>query len=478
MQDILSLSVPELLKLYRQKKLSPVEAAKAALTQTQEFNPSLNAYILVADEQALLDSARKSEARWNKGAPQGALDGVPVSIKDWYHVTGWPTRYGSLTSSADIQKEDSPVVARLRESGALFLGKTTLPEYGHKGATFSPVSGVTRNPWNPQKTPGGSSGGDGAAAAARMGFLHLGSDAGGSIRIPASFCGVFGIKPTPGLVPHWPPSPFSPLSSAGPMTRTVEEASLMMDVITQPDARDWNAVPYQKRNFATALGAPAGKLKVAYARTINDTPIDAEIADFVSATVKKMQSFGTVEEITLNIPTLIDTFNKHWMAAAAWKVSLFSDEERRKMDPYFLEWARRGGALSRDSYISAELERMMIGAQMKELLDEYDVLVMPTTAVTAFDADRNMPNALDGNPWEDWTPLTFPANLARLPAASVPCGITKAGLPCGVQIVAGYLKDDVVLRVSHALEREIGFQDWIARQAQGEMPALRKAGRS
>ncbi len=451
MAEILNLSATALLDAFRKKKLSPVEVAQACLARVHERNPGLNAFALICEEENLLQQARMSEDCWRKGAPRGPLEGVPVTIKDGAHVAGWPTREGSLTTEDAPQKEDSPVVARLRGSGAVFLGKTTLPEYGHKGVTDSPLTGITRNPWNLDKTSGGSSGGAAVAAAAGMGFLHHGTDGGGSIRIPANFCGVFGHKPSGGLVPAWPPTLFSTLSAAGPITRTVEDAALMLDVMSLPDVRDWHSVPYQRHDFAATVKNIPEKLRIAYAPTINNVPVDSEVARIVAAAAKKMDGVvGKVEEITLDIPGLVDVFNKHWMAVAAWLVAHTPENKRKLMDPNLRDWAAQGSKMALGDYLDAEHARMLIGHRMKMFFEKYDLLVLPVTPMAAFDAGRVCPDGEDGQPWQDWTPLTFPANLARLPAASVPCGLTQAGLPVGLQLMAGYLKDALVLRAAYA----------------------------
>ena len=239
---ILQLPLGEVLALYQRKKLSPVEVTEACLKQILKYNPALNAFSFL-DESHALRQARGAEKRWMKNEPVGALDGIPVTIKDWFHHKGWPTRYGSLVSSTLPQPMDSPPVARLREQGAIFLGKTTLPEYGHKGVTHSPLTGITRNPWNPAKPSGGSSGGAAVAAATGMGYLHHGTDGGGSIRIPASFCGIFGIKPTPGVIPVTSPDLFAVLASSGPLTRTVEDSALMLDVMAKTEPTNWLHLP-------------------------------------------------------------------------------------------------------------------------------------------------------------------------------------------------------------------------------------------
>src|SRR5580704_966085 len=236
--DITRLSATELLGLYRRRELSPVEATQAALDQIDARDAAVNAFCLVRGEESLA-AARESERRWHAGEPAGLLDGVPTSIKDLLLTTGWPTRRGSRTiDAAGPWPEDAPAVARLREHHAVLLGKTTTPEFGWKGVTDSPLTGVTRNPWDVSRTPGGSSGGAAAAVACGMGPLAVGTDGAGSIRIPASFCGIVGLKPTHGRVPVYPPSAFGTLSHVGPMTRTVADAALLLDVLGAPDARD------------------------------------------------------------------------------------------------------------------------------------------------------------------------------------------------------------------------------------------------
>lgn len=460
----LLLPVREILTLFRRRKLSPVEITQECLKQVLKYNPALNAFSYLDEKQAL-HRARGSENRWMKNEPVGCLDGIPVTIKDWFHHKGWPTRYGSAVSSTLKQPQDSPPVARLREQGAIFIGKTTLPEYGHKGVTDSPLTGITRNPWNMEKTPGGSSGGAAVAAATGMAFLNLGSDAGGSIRIPASFSGVFGFKPSPGIVPHWPPGLFSSLSSSGPLTRTVEDAALMMDALTLPDARDWHALPYQDFRFAETLKKKLPRLRIACATSINGLSATPAVLEALKNARRALETLGEVDDIALNAPHMTDIFNKHWSAVASHTVAEFSAREKKRLDPRFLHWASRGDALHLHDYLQAERDRMTLGEYFKGLLDTYDILVTPATAMTAFDAGINMPLNGNGKPWEDWTPFTYPANLARLPAASLPAGMSKDGLPVGLQIMSGFLKDSLVLQTAQRLEDEIAFRPWLQAQA-------------
>lgn len=461
--SVLQLPLREILALYQRKKLSPVEVMEACLKQILKYNPALNAFSFL-DEKHAMRQARGAEKRWMKNEPVGALDGIPVTIKDWFHYKGWPTRYGSLVSSPIAQPEDSPPVARLREQGAICIGKTTLPEYGHKGVTHSPLTGITRNPWNMARTSGGSSGGAAVAAATGMGLLHLGSDAGGSIRIPASFSGAFGFKPSPGLVPSWPPSLFSTLSAIGPLTRNAEDAALMLDVLTQPDGRDWHALPLPPQNFVAALKKPLAPLRIAYATSINGVSATPEVLEVLKGARQALNALGKVEEVTLTVPWLIDVFNTHWSAVASYSVSEFNARDKKKLDPRYLHWAAKGDALPLRAYLQAERDRMTIGEYFKGLLDSFDILVTPTTAMTAFEAGVDMPTLPSGKKWEDWTPFTYPANLAKLPAASLPAGMTKDGLSVGLQVMGGFLKDALVMQACLELESELKFVPWLAGQ--------------
>jgi aspartyl-tRNA(Asn)/glutamyl-tRNA(Gln) amidotransferase subunit A len=456
-----------MLNLYKSRKLSPVDVTEACLKQVLKYNPVLNA-ICFMDEKSALHQARSAEKRWQKGEPKGALDGIPVTIKDWFDVKGWPTRFGSKTSSDLRQPTDAPPVARLREEGAIILAKTTLPEFGHKGVTDSPLTGTTRNPWNVAKTSGGSSGGAAVAAATGMAPLNMGSDAGGSIRIPASFTGVVGFKPSPGLVPSWPPGVFASFSGVGPMTKCVDDAALMLDVLTKPDASDWNAVPayamqFLPGGFSAALKKPLPKLKIAYATSINGLSAVKDTLEVFNAKIGALSALGTVDEVSLHCPLLVDVFNRHWMAVASAHVAELTPAERKLLDPRYQDWARRGDALHLHDYIDAQKQRMLIGAYFKNILDSFDILVTPATPMPAFETDVNMPKDSKGKPWPDWTPFTYPANLARLPAVSLPLGLTKDGLPVGVQLMSGYLKDVLLMQAAKKLEQEIAFEGWLKR---------------
>src|SRR6266540_181985 len=277
MTEIHALTAGDLVRLYRRGDLSPVDATRDALGRIDRFNPVINAFLLL-DADGAVAAAQASEARWAKGEPRGLVDGVPATVKDNVWVKNWPCRKGSRTTDETPMPEDAPSVARLRESGAVILGKTTLPEYGWIGACHSPLTGVTRNPWNLDRTPGGSSGGAAAAALLNLGWLHIGTDGAGSIRIPAAFTGVFGIKPSFGRVPAYPASPFSILAHVGPLSRTVTDAALMLNVIAGPDERDMTAWNTPGPDFRIGLEEGVKGLRIAWsARLGHVTRVDPEV---------------------------------------------------------------------------------------------------------------------------------------------------------------------------------------------------------
>ena len=450
MSDLCSLGAGELLEKYRTKALSPVEVARAVMRRIEEFNPRLNAFCLLNKD--LLEEAKASESRWLKGEPKGMLDGVPVSIKDLLLTRGWPTLRGSKTvDPKGPWNDDAPAVARLRENGALFLGKTTTPEFGWKGVTDSALTGITRNPWNPAKTPGGSSGGAAAALAAGMGPLALGTDGGGSIRIPCGFTGLFGLKPSFGRVPAWPLSPFGTVAHVGPMTRSVADAALLLDVLALPDARDWHALPYDERDYRTRLDFGVRGLRIAYSPDLGYAKVDPEVAAIVRAGVKLFEDLGArVEEKNPGFENPDAIFRAHWFPGAA--LLLKGVKRKELVDPGLLEVAALGEKYSMLDILEAQQKRGALGTHMNLFHRDYDLLVTPTLAVPAFEAGIEFPGADRNQRWTDWTPFTYPFNLTQQPAASIPCGLTKAGLPVGLHIVGPRYADALVLRAARAFE--------------------------
>ena len=328
------LSATELVAAYRAGERSPVEEAEAALARIEERDGELNAFCLV-DADAALTDARASEARWARGEPAGPLDGVPVGVKDLLVTQGWPTLRGSTAiDPAGPWEDDAPVVASLRRSGAVLPGKTTTPELGWKGVTDSALTGVTRNPWDPRMTPGGSSGGSSAALAAGMVPLALGTDGGGSIRIPCAFCGLPGLKPTFGLVPAWPASPFGPVSHVGPMARTVADLALMLDVIAAPDARDWQQLPPAARSFGAGLEDGVAGLRIAFSPELGFAAVDPEIAGLVARAAFAFAALGA--HVEMADPGFADprgTFDVLWSTGAARATAMLPSTGRDRPGP-------------------------------------------------------------------------------------------------------------------------------------------------
>ncbi|HSS65980.1 MAG TPA: amidase [Gammaproteobacteria bacterium] len=458
-QDPACLSASELLSLYRDKKLSPVETLKSVFSRIQAHNDAVNAFALL-DEEGSMAAARASEARWQRGNPEGLLDGVPVTIKDLVLTQGWPTLRGSrAVDPAGPWDVDAPATAALRRHGAILVGKTTTPEFGWKGVTDNGLTGVTRNPWNTELTPGGSSGGAAAACALGMGALHIGTDGGGSIRIPAGFTGIFGIKPSFGRVPAWPLSPFGTVAHVGPMTRTVTDAALMLNVISEYDARDWHALPEDHQDYLEDLSQGIRGLRIAYSPDLGYVDVDAEIAAGVKAALGVLEDLGArVEEVSAPFAPSGPIFLVHWACGASQLMKLFTEEQRSLIDMGLLEMAAYGDRVSLSDYLDAAAARGALGESMQGFHDRYDLLVTPSLPIPAFAAGMEKPDFMAADRWADWTPFTYPFNLTQQPACSVPCGFTREGLPMGMQIVAAKYADALVLRAARAFESARPFE--------------------
>ena len=450
--DLCNLTATELVEAFRKRTLSPVEVTRAVLARIDALNPVYNAFCLVSDKA--LDEAKASEARWSAGQPRGLLDGVPVSIKDIILTRGWPTLRGSKTvDPKGPWNDDAPASARLREHGAVILGKTTTPEFGWKGVTDSPLTGITRNPWNKAKTPGGSSGGAAAAVASGMGPLAVGTDGGGSIRIPCSFTGLFGIKASFGRVPAWPLSPFGTVAHVGPMTRSVADAALMLNVLSLPDARDWHALPFDARDYRTGLDQGIADLRIAYSPNLGYAKVDDEIKEIVGKAVAVFEELGAkVEEKNPGFEDPAPIFTTHWFSGAAFLLKGISKEKHNLIDPGLLEVAAQGEKITAHQILESQLKRGALGAHMNLFHRDYDLLVTPTLSIAAFDAGKEVADRMLQGRWTDWTPFTFPFNLTQQPAASIPCGLTKAGLPVGLHLVGPRYADALVLRAARAFE--------------------------
>ena len=456
--DLTQLSADTLIGLYRSGAASPVEVTQAVLARTARVNPKINAFCLL-DEKAALKSAQVSEARWQAhratGAPVGTLEGVPTTIKDLILTKGWPTLRGSRTVNPDQPWDvDAPVTARLREAGAVLLGKTTTPEFGCKGETNSPATGITRNPWNLNKTPGGSSGGTAAAVAAGLGPIGVGTDGAGSVRIPAAFCGNFGLKPSFGRVPAYPLSPFGSVAHLGPHTMSVQDAALMMNVMKRPDARDWTSLPEDNVDYTAGLNDGIRGLRIAYSPTLGYAKnVHPEIAAAVAEAVKVLQDLGAqVEQIDPGFEDPLDITTGLWFLGA-WTVwNTLNAEQQSLADPDFKAEAELGSRLSALDIQQLNQRRGVLGSQMRQFMQRFDLLVTPAVSIPAFDALPAGHSPLSPESMLGWTPFSYPFNLTQQPASTIPCGLTRDGLPMGLQFVGPMFGDALVLRASKAYE--------------------------
>ncbi|MES0173944.1 amidase [Mesorhizobium sp. M0006] len=444
--------VESLAAAYRNKQLSPVEITQAALARATEIQESLNPFTFLDPENALA-TARSAERRWAQGEPLSPIDGIPTTLKDIVHVQGWTVRYGSRTTDPAPMHRDAPSVARLREAGAVFIGQTTTPEFGWKAVTDSPAFGVTRNPWNPTRTPGGSSGGAAVAAACGAGVLHLGTDGGGSIRIPASFTGVVGHKPTYGRVAAHPLSSFGTVAHIGPMTRTVADAVAMLDVVSGRDLRDWTQPPIRYPKLNVSRLDWKGK-RIGYWKEPCVGNVEPAVAAAIERVVNDLEQAGAiVAEIRLpQQETLLELFYAHWYVGAANRLASIDPEKWSSLDPGFLSAASAGQGYTGVERMAAEIRRAKFGAAMDALLAQYDFIISPTVPVLPFEAGHDTPPGGDLQSWVSWSSFSFPINLSQQPASTVPCGLTEDGLPIGMQIIGARGEDSDVLSAALSYE--------------------------
>ena len=454
MVTISELTCADLTAAYLRGRLSPVDVARDCFARI-ERHAAINAFVVV-DSDAALKAAAESQARWRAGNPLGPIDGVPASIKDNIWAKGLPTRRGSRTSDVAPAQADSPAVARLREQGAVILGKTCMPEHGWIGVCHSPLTGITRNPWNPDYTPGGSTGGGAVAALLGLGVLHLGTDGAGSLRIPAAFTGVFGMKPSFGRVPVYPALMLNVLSHQGPITRTVADAATMLSVIAQPDGRDMAAWNTPAPDFSAGLNDGVRGLRVAFsARFGQDFALDPEIEAASRKAAHMLQEQGAlVEEADPPLERTREMIQTMWWPVMTALVDAVAPGRRAEIDPGILVLAERGRRFTVGDYLTAYTARAELHNAMRRFHERYDLLLSPAMPITALKVGLETP--ADGNfgdDWSGWSPYTYPFNLTQQPAASVPSGLARNGLPMGVQIVGPLRADQTVLRAARTLEQ-------------------------
>lgn len=437
--------------------LTPLDLVEASLWSIETHNPTLNAFGDVYTEAAL-QQARTLTEEAEAGLYRGPLHGVPFGIKDLFSTAGLRTTKGSLTGLDNVPMKDAPIIRRLKEAGAIILGKTATTEFGWTGASTSRVFGNGRNPWNPQLTSGGSSSGSAIAVAARMVPASLGSDGGGSVRIPGSFCGVFALKGSLGRIPTWPWSATEMLSHAGPITRTVRDSALLFDILSGPDPLDHQALPAPSESFLARCDQPLRALRIGYCPTLFETPVDPLIAAATEAAVQKIAQALPVQvtRLTLDWQDPLSIFETLWVGGRGIAYGKALVNQMDRLDPGFADLIKRSAGYDLAGYLSAVQQRAAFANQVHALFEEYDLLLMPTLPILPFAADGVAPQGYEGQdgavPWARWTPFTYPFNITGNPAASMPCGFSPNGLPIGLQVVGPRFADAEVLQFCAAFE--------------------------
>lgn len=458
--DIAWMDAAALAAAFRAKTLSPVEVARHLLQRIAALDPQVNAVVHI-DRTATVAMAMAAEKRYRAGTPLSPLDGVPVTIKDLLHLRGTPRRRGSLAFDPEaLSSEDAPCVARLREAGAVFLAKTATPDAGCKVVTRSPVHGTTLNPYDPTRTPGGSSGGAAAALAMGFGPLAVGTDGAGSIRIPAAYSNVVGLKPGFGRVPAYPPDIDMPHSVIGPMTRTVADAAAMLAVMARDEPRDPYAWPVPFVLPSDLVDPKLDDLAIAVSPRLGMTPtlVDGEVDALVAAAGPLLADAGasvSAVDPAWSVDPL-RAFLMFWDTGYAALADGFTANKQAVLDPVIQRAAARGRQVDILAYQRALADRLAIAAAAKAFFNRFDLLVGPVMPVPPYSADLSVPEGIDEDDWA-WCPYTYLWNMTGQPAASVPIGFTASGLPVGVQIIGRMGGEEAVLRAAAAIERRRPF---------------------
>ncbi|MFC4049153.1 amidase [Actinomadura syzygii] len=451
-------SARELARRIRARELSAREVVQAHLDQIERTNPQVNAIVTLVAERAL-DQARDADEQLARGADPGPLHGLPVAHKDTHATAGIRTTSGSPIFADHVPAADDLVVERIRAAGAITLGKTNVPEFAAGSHTFNPIFGVTRNPYDPSRSAGGSSGGAAAALACGMHPIADGSDMGGSLRNPASFCNVVGFRPSPGRVPSWPvPAGWATMGVQGPMARTVADAALLLSVLAGPDPRSPIALETPGSAFAVPLGRDLAGLRVAWSPDFGGTvPVDSAVTGVLEPAVKVFEELGcAVEEACPDLSGADEVFRT--LRAWHWDVALgpLLDERRADFKPSLAANIEAGRALSGPDVGRAEALHTALFHRVREFFGRYDALLLPVSQVPPFDAEIEYPDEVAGQPMPDyleWMRSCFLVSATGCPALSVPAGFTGDGLPVGLQIVGPHRADLDVLRIGHAFEQ-------------------------
>ena len=461
--DLCYAPATELARLIRTKALSPVELTRAVLERIDALNPIVNAFCTLTPEIAEA-AARDAEQAVMRGDRVGPLHGIPFSIKDLAFTAGVRTMSGSFIFEHRVPTVDPPFVRRLKAAGGVMLGKTTTPEFGWKGLGDSPLTGITRNPWNTGMTPGGSSAGAGVAAAAGLGPIHQGSDGAGSVRIPSAFCGIFGLKPSYGRVPMWPVSNNDSTTHIGPMTRTVADAALMLSVMAGPDDWDRTSLDAPPADYVGLLDRGVRGLRVAFSPDLDGLRVDAEVATIVRQAVRAFEELGAVvEEVRPGFADTHEMIRCLWNAHEAGIYGPYLGRWRDRMDPGLVACIEDGMRYTMADYIDMRGRKLAHWDSVRPLFERFDLLLTPSLSVAAFPVRRLNPEHWPQHVWDwlPWASFSYPFNFTGQPAASVPAGFTPAGLPVGLQIVGRRFADLTVLQASAAFEQA---RPWAARR--------------
>ncbi len=465
--DLCFMPATELVSAIKAKKVSPVEVVSAVLARIDALDPELNAFATLTPELAL-DAARAAEKSVVAGEQLGDLHGVPVTIKDLTSTAGIPTQRGSRILAGQIPATDAAFVTRIKQAGGIVLGKTTTPEFGWKGVSQSPLTGITSNPWRLGYNAGASSAGAGVGAAAGYGPLHQGSDGAGSIRMPSHFCGVFGLKPTFGRIPNFPVPNNDQTSHIGPMTRTVADAALFLNVMAGPDPIDHTSLAATPPDYLQLLSADGATPKIAFSPDLGHARVDAEVGQLVASAVGVFSDLGcAVEEITPSFGPVGPELGRFFWAVHEAGLVHYLEEWEDEMDPGLVACIMAGRGRSADEYLAMRARKLEYIGQIHEFMQGCDLLMTPAVSVAAFPADRLQPAHWPQHPWDwiSWAEFSYPFNMSGNPAASVPCGFTEAGFPVGLQIVGKRTDELSVLRAAAAFESARPWHD--------KRPALR-----
>jgi aspartyl-tRNA(Asn)/glutamyl-tRNA(Gln) amidotransferase subunit A len=458
-EDLGYLPATRLAELIRTKQLSPVEYTQGLLDRIATLEPKVNAFVHLAADQAM-DAARAAEDRLMSGERIGRLHGVPVTIKDLAITKDMPTQQGSFIYQGNQPTEDAPMIPRLRDEGAIVLGKTTTSEFGWTGVSHSPLTGITHNPWRHGYNAGASSAGAGAGAAAGYGPLHQGSDGAGSIRMPAHFCGVFGLKPSFGRVPNYPVSTGDLTSHNGPLTRTVADSALMMEVISGPHPWDYTTLEAGPAAYLARLQQGVKGRRIAYSPDLGLARVDPDVAALVKAAAHRFSELGAnVEEVPTPWAAPGPELIRFFWAAHLTRLKPQLEKWAAKMDPGLVACIQAAAEVSVADYQLARERKMAYVASIHRWFQDWDFLLTPSVSVAAFPAEKLMPDHWPQHDWDwvSWAEFSYPFNMSWNPAASVPCGFTAEGLPVGLQIVGKRFDDLGVLQASAAFE---AIQPW------------------